>query len=165
MKKHVPIQEVWSFESEYCRNPRAWLNQGINLRYSAEALFLYDSQLLKQVSPEKTKAPLPSFQSANVERMLMGFSLEALAKAIIVQDPGKEPEAIKAWRARMMTPEAGVAMKRRKRIETINAIVKNRGMRRMMLRGMAKIRCCVLLQALANNLMQAHRLRSMTAPA
>lgn len=72
----------------------------------------------------------------------------------------KQPDALKAWRARMQTPAAEAAMKRRKRIETLNGILKNRGMRRMLVRGMATVHCCVLMQALANNLMQAHRLRT-----
>lgn len=72
----------------------------------------------------------------------------------------KEPEAIKAWRARMETDDGQAAMKRRKHIETINGILKNRGMRKMMVRGLEKVRGSVLLQALANNLMQAHRLRT-----
>ena len=72
----------------------------------------------------------------------------------------KEPEAVKAWRARMETEEGQAAMKRRRRIETLNGILKNRGMRRMMVRGLVKVQCSVLLQAMANNLMQAHRLRA-----
>ena len=71
----------------------------------------------------------------------------------------KEPAAVKAWWARMETEEGEAAMKRRRRIETLNGILKNRGMRRMMVRGLEKVRCSILLQALANNLMQAHRLR------
>lgn len=71
----------------------------------------------------------------------------------------REPAALQDWRARMATPQGDAAMTRRRRIETLNAIVKNRGMRQMLVRGLAKVRCCVLLQALANNLMQAHRLR------
>ena len=77
----------------------------------------------------------------------------------------KEPEAVKAWRARMETAEGEAAMKRRRRIETLNGILKNRGMRRMMVRGLERVRCCVLLQALANNLMQAHRLRAVNRAA
>ncbi len=77
----------------------------------------------------------------------------------------KEPAAIKAWRARMETEEGAAAMQRRKHIETLIAITKNRGIRRMLLRGMEKVRSCVLFQALANNLMQAHRLRTVNQPA
>ena len=77
----------------------------------------------------------------------------------------KEPEALRAWRARMQTADGEAAIKRRRRIETLNGILKNRGMGRMLVRGIGKVRCCVLLQALANNLMQAHRLRSASQPA
>jgi transposase len=77
----------------------------------------------------------------------------------------KEPAAIKAWRARMETEEGAATMRRRKHIETLIAITMNRGMRRMLVRGMEKVRSCVLFQALANNLMQAHRLRAVNQPA
>jgi transposase len=77
----------------------------------------------------------------------------------------KEPAAVKAWRARMETEEGDAAMQRRKHIETLIAITKNRGMRRMLVRGIEKVRSCVLFQALANNLMQAHRLRAVNQPA
>lgn len=74
-----------------------------------------------------------------------------------------EHQGVKDWRSRMQTEEAEQAAKRRKLIETLNAIVKNRGMGRMLLRGIEKIASAVLLQALANNLMQAHRLRLQAA--
>ncbi|RME95357.1 MAG: transposase [Alphaproteobacteria bacterium] len=71
-----------------------------------------------------------------------------------------EPEAIKAWRSRMQTAEAQAALGRRKLIETINAMVKNRGMGRMLVRGRRAVQKVVILHALTNNMMQAHRARS-----
>ena len=75
------------------------------------------------------------------------------------------PEAVKAWWARMETKEGEAAMKRRRGIETLNGILKNRGMRRTMVRGLENVRCSVLLQALSNNLMQALRLWPMAQAA
>lgn len=51
----------------------------------------------------------------------------------------------------------------RARIETVNRILKGRGMGIMRVRSIAKVACVVLLQALAHNLWRAHCLR--TAPA
>ena len=84
-------------------------------------------------------------------------SKESVRKRKWRQD--RESPEIKAWRERMQTDEAEQIMKRRRRIETLNGIVKNRGMGRMLVRGFQKVRAVVLLQALSNNLMQAHRLR------
>ena len=74
----------------------------------------------------------------------------------------REHGALKAWRARMQTDEAVHTAKRRRLIETLNGIVKNRGMRKMLVRGKRKVKSAVLFQALANNLMQANRLRQAT---
>ena len=62
----------------------------------------------------------------------------------------------------MQTDQAEEVMARRRCIETLNAIIKNRGLRRVLVRGLCKVRAVVLLQALANNLMQAHRLSHAT---
>lgn len=78
------------------------------------------------------------------------------------QKRAREPEALKDWRARMQTDQAEEVMARRRCIETLNAIIKNRGLRRVLVRGLCKVRAVVLLQALANNLMQAHRLSHAT---
>ena len=76
----------------------------------------------------------------------------------------REPEALRDWRARMATPEAEAILRRRKRIELVNAHIKNRGFGRQLVRGLEKIRAVALLHALAHNLMTAHRLR-LAAPA
>ena len=70
-----------------------------------------------------------------------------------------EPEALRDWRARMATLEAEAVLRRRKRIELVNAHIKNRGLGRQLVRGLAKVRAVALLHALAHNLMTAHRLR------
>lgn len=75
----------------------------------------------------------------------------------------REPVALRVWRARMATPEGQATMRRRKRIELVNAQTKNRGLGRQLLRGLANIKAVALLHALAHNLMTVHRLRLAAA--
>ena len=75
----------------------------------------------------------------------------------------KEPEPIKAWRARMQTQEARDIYRRRKLIECIHAHYKNRGMGLLTVRGLLKTQAVALWHALANNLMATHRLRAAAA--
>lgn len=75
----------------------------------------------------------------------------------------REPEAVKAWRERMMTDEARSMAKRRSLIERIHAHYKNRGLGRLSVRGIAKAQAVALWHALANNLMVGHRLRAQAA--
>jgi transposase len=71
-----------------------------------------------------------------------------------------ESEAIKAWRERMDS-EAGKAIYRRRNwIETINGILKGRGLDIMRVRSMTKVTSVVLLQVIAHNLWRAYRLRT-----
>jgi transposase len=89
---------------------------------------------------------------------------ENLAARIRKRD--KEPEVLKAWRKRMASEDAEAVMKRRKRIERVNAQVKNRGLGTMLVRGLAKVQAVALLHALAHNLATALSLRACsTAPA
>jgi hypothetical protein len=95
MSRHIPVRQVWEFEAAYCRDPKPWLHQALNLRGNLEALLLYDNQVFECVFEKKNQPPLPAFWSAGVERMLMGFSLENLVKALILQDPNKADQAFK----------------------------------------------------------------------
>lgn len=72
----------------------------------------------------------------------------------------REPAALQEWRARMGTPDGTAGMRRRKRIELVNAHVKNRGLDRLLVRGLTKVTAVLRLHALAHNLITAHRLRS-----
>jgi transposase len=65
-----------------------------------------------------------------------------------------------AWRARMAS-QAGQAQYRRRSIcECIHARWRNWALRQLTVRGVEKVRAVVLFHALANNLLQAHRLAS-----
>lgn len=87
MSDHEADHDVWNFEATYCLKPHVWISHAINLRYSAEALVLYDADLIRRLFETKEKQLLPAFFSPNVERMLMGFSLENLLKALILMNP------------------------------------------------------------------------------
>jgi predicted secreted protein len=77
----------------------------------------------------------------------------------------REPQTIKDWRQRMATNEAEAVMKKRGRIERVNANFKNRGFGTLLVRGLAKVQVIALWHALAHNLAIALRLKAMAASA
>ena len=77
----------------------------------------------------------------------------------------REPQTIKDWRQRMTTNEAEAIMKKRGRIERVNANFKNRGFGTLLVRGLAKVQAIGLWHALTHNLSIALRLRAMAASA
>ena len=63
-----------------------------------------------------------------------------------------------AWRQRMETAEAKELYKKRAATaEWVNAGMRNRGLYQVRVRGLQKVRCVVLLQALVHNLFQTIR--------
>jgi transposase len=75
----------------------------------------------------------------------------------------REPVALQEWRARMASVDGKAVMRRRKRIELVNAHIKNRGLGSLLVRGLTKVRAVLYLHALAHNLVTAHRLRVAAA--
>lgn len=68
--------------------------------------------------------------------------------------PG-DSRAVAAWRERMSTEEAKAIYKQRAAsAECVNAHARNRGLTRLMVRGKAKVRCVILLHAVAHNVMR-----------
>ena len=66
--------------------------------------------------------------------------------------PG-ESEAVAQWRARMNSDAAGEIYKSRAATaECVNAQARNRGLQRMPVRGLTKVKCVVQLYVLAHNL-------------
>ena len=65
----------------------------------------------------------------------------------------------------MTTEEAEMVMKKRGRIERVNASFKNRGFGTLLVRGLAKVQAIGLWHALAHNLTIAVRLRAIAASA
>ena len=73
--------------------------------------------------------------------------------------PG-DPEVIAEWRQRMGTEAAKTIYKERAATsECVNAIARNRGLQRFVVRGLAKAKAVLLWFALAHNLMRALALR------
>jgi transposase len=78
--------------------------------------------------------------------------------------PSDSAEII-AWRQRMQTPEAQALYKERAATaECVNALARNRGLRAVAVRGLAKVRAVALWFALAHNLLRTHSLRVAAAP-
>ena len=83
------------------------------------------------------------------------------------KDPATDPhapkptdsEAVAAWRARMGTAEAKTLYKERAATaECVNALARERGLIRLLVRGQRKVRCILLLHALVHNLMRTFAL-------
>jgi hypothetical protein len=74
----------------------------------------------------------------------------------------RDSAAIADWRERMQTEEARRIYRRRAIAEGINAHCRNRGLTRLLVRGVRKVRSVLLLHALAHNLRRANALRQAT---
>jgi len=73
-----------------------------------------------------------------------------------------DPPAVAAWRERMGTPEAqAIYRERAATAECVNAQARNRGLRQLCVRGLAKVRVIALWYALAHNLMRAFALGAL----
>jgi transposase len=89
------------------------------------------------------------------------------------KDPNRDPHtprdddspAVAEWRKRMATDEAkAIYRQRAATAECVNALARNRGLQRFLVRGLRKVRGVALLYALAHNLMRAVTLRAAAAP-
>lgn len=71
------------------------------------------------------------------------------------QAKATDSPTVAAWRERMATDEAkAIYKKRAATAECVNAQSRNRGLQQFRVRGLAKVKCVVLLFALAHNLMR-----------
>ena len=66
--------------------------------------------------------------------------------------------AVARWRRRMGTPGGKAKYRRRSEAECWNAQMRNRGLVQLCVRGLRRVRCVLLLQALAHNAMRTHAL-------
>jgi transposase len=75
-----------------------------------------------------------------------------------------DSEAVAAWRMRMGTDQAKVIYKdRAATAECVNALARSRGLIRVLVRGLAKVKAIALWYALAHNLLRAAHLRAAAA--
>jgi transposase len=95
------------------------------------------------------------------------------APVMKAHDPNLDPHtprdddspAVAEWRRRMATPEAKEIYKQRaSTAECVNALARNRGLQRFVVRGLRKTKAVVLWYVLAHNLMRAVALRAAAAP-
>jgi transposase len=75
----------------------------------------------------------------------------------------RESDAVKEWRTRMDSEAGKEVYRRRKLTEHAHAKMKNRGLVRMLVHGIDKVRNVCLLHALAHNFLQACGLRAAAA--
>ena len=74
----------------------------------------------------------------------------------------RDSAASAAWRARMKTDEAKAIYKERASVaECVNAQARNRGLLRLLVRGLRKVRAVVLWYAIAHNMRRGFRLRGL----
>ena len=74
-----------------------------------------------------------------------------------------EPALLQAWRGRMASDTGQAVYRRRLRVEAVNGVVKGRGLGRLSVRGLAKVRAVALLHAVAHNLWRGYRLAACAA--
>jgi hypothetical protein len=79
---------------------------------------------------------------------------------------GDDTPAVAQWRQRMATDEAkAIYRQRAATAECVNALARNRGLQRFLVRGLRKVKAVALWFALAHNLMRAVALRAAAAQA
>ncbi|MCB1933254.1 MAG: transposase, partial [Candidatus Accumulibacter sp.] len=82
-------------------------------------------------------------------------------KVDIHQPKAKDSPAVAEWRQRMASDEAKNRYKdRASTAECVNALARNRGLNRLLVRGLKRVKAVALLFALAHNLMRT----AMLAP-
>ena len=75
-----------------------------------------------------------------------------------------DSEAVGNWRERMGTEEAkAIYRERASTAECVNAIARNRGLQRFLVRGLHKVKAVLLLFALTHNMMRGAELRRLAA--
>uniref|UniRef100_UPI001B35722B transposase n=1 Tax=Azohydromonas sediminis TaxID=2259674 RepID=UPI001B35722B len=137
MAQLAPMVE--QVEKRLGRTPEQWLVDGG---------FPAHEQLEAVAHKTEVYAPVPQARAKKDEH---GHEVEP-DKHAPKPDDG---EAVAKWRQRMATPEARQLYKlRAATAECVNAQARNRGLQRMPVRGLGKMRCVVLLFALAHNLMR-----------
>ena len=125
----VPMVE--QVEARYGQTPESWLVDGGYTRHDQ-----IDSVADKTVV--YGPVPKPKDETVDPHQPKLGDS-----------------EAVAAWRERMGTEEAKEIYKQRAATaECANAQARNRGLQRLPVRGLKKVKCVVLLFALAHNLMR-----------
>lgn len=81
-------RDVWEFEKFLSSKPHVWLVEANNLRFACNALLLHNDEVRACIFDGRTEQPCPpAFFCGRIVRMLMGFALENVVKAILLQNP------------------------------------------------------------------------------
>ena len=86
-KPHKANRDVWNFEAFMASDQKVWRSKAHDMRQSAELLIQYDAEIFEKVFKEKKPTRLPHFWVAGPARMLIGFALENLPKALLLKNP------------------------------------------------------------------------------
>jgi transposase len=109
---------------------------------------------------------------ADIEAVSANGQTTVYAPVTKPRDPERDPHAprrgdtpkVAAWRGRMATPEAKTIYKdRAATAECVNALARNRGLQRFLVRGLVKAKAVALWFALAHNLARVIGLRAATS--
>jgi len=109
---------------------------------------------------------------ADIEAVEAGGETTLYAPVTKPRDPERDPHAprpgdtprVAAWRRRMATPQAAAIYKdRAATAECVNALARNRGLQRFLVRGLSKAKAVALWFALAHNLARSISLATATA--
>ncbi|OPX54320.1 hypothetical protein SAMN02745127_02977 [Oceanospirillum multiglobuliferum] len=92
---YVSVRDVWDFEKYYCSKPISWINTAHNLKSSYQVLFENSKLVISFDNNERDPLLKTPFWSAGTERMLIGFSLENMVKAILLLDKKVLDDAFK----------------------------------------------------------------------
>lgn len=141
---------VEDIERRYGRRPGRLV---VDSKYATQA------DIVRLADPEKGEVLVysPPPEEKDKDRVKPETLRRRLAKR------AHEPQALKDWRQRMATDEGVSIFGHRRRIELVNAHMKNRGFGHIMLRGLAKAKIVALLQAIAHNILLASYLRRSPA--
>ena len=143
--KGLVMPMVEQIKQRFARLPRRWLaDTGFASNQTAEQL--------ARASPDGVEAYMP---------IPTGFGGKPA-----VAPPAKMPAA-RAWHERMAREDAKAVYRRRSLVEWVNAGMRNRGLVRLTVRGMARAKAVLLWQALAHNMLCLMRngMNALPAPA
>ena len=83
--KYEANRDVWEFEAYMASDHKVWSSKAHDMRQSAELLVQYDAEVSKKLFKDKEQPRLPPFWTAGPARMMMGFALENLFKALLLK--------------------------------------------------------------------------------
>lgn len=80
-------RDVWAFEAYLASDYKVWCSKAHHMRQSAELLFQYNEEVSGKLFKEREQPLLSPFWTTGPARMMMGFALENLFKALLLQNP------------------------------------------------------------------------------